>query len=224
MAIVTNGGGPGILCADACEASGLRVPPLDTLTQRALAASLPPEASCGNPVDLIASAGADDYERALGLVLADTGVDAVIAIFVRPLATRAADVARAIASAAETPAAAGKPMLAVFMGADKPPPLAPAGPGVPRFPTPEEAARALGHVVRHARRRRTPPDPPPELAGVDADRAAAIIAQALGAGGGWLEPPSVESLLSSFGLPLARSIVATFPGTQDAQQSSSAAA
>jgi acyl-CoA synthetase (NDP forming) len=73
------------------------------------------------------------------------------------------------------------------------------------FATPEEAARALGHAVRHARRRASPPNPVPELDGLDLDRAAAIVSSALGAGGGWLEPTDVEALLAAFGLPLAPS-------------------
>jgi len=96
-------------------------------------------------------------------------------------------------------------VLAVYLGADRPVPLPAGEPGAPVFATPEEAARALGHAVRHARRRASPPDRPPELDGLDLDRAAAIVSSALGAGGGWLEPADVEGLLSAFGLPLAPS-------------------
>ncbi len=121
IAVVTNAGGPGILCADALAAQGLQVAPLAEGTQRALRDALPVEASVGNPVDMIASASAEDYARVLELVLADPGVDAVVSIFVRPLATRARDVAAAVAATAELPVAAAKPLLAVFLGADHPP-------------------------------------------------------------------------------------------------------
>ena len=205
VGIVTNAGGPGILCADACEARGLRVPGLDAGTRSALASALPAEASVGNPVDLIASASADDYARALRSVTADPGVDSVIAIFVRPLATRAADVDAAIRAAA---AGASKPVLAVFLGPDVP---APAAEGVPSFASVEEAALALSHAVRYARHRAAPPDPPPDLDGVDVDAAAAVIAEGLAAGGGWLAPPAVEALLGAYGLPLAPSRWATTP-------------
>ena len=209
VAIITNGGGPGILCADACDAEGLNVVPLSEHTQRTLRRALPPEASVGNPVDMIASATAADYERTLTAVLTDGAVDSVIVLFVRPLATRAADVARAIDSIAGRAAARDKPVLAVFMGADRPSAHSAATAAVPRFASPEEAARALAHALRHARRRANPPDPPPDLEGLDLDRAAAIVAEALGAGGGWLPPAQVEALLSSFGLPLVASRVAT---------------
>src|SRR5207249_9426484 len=65
VAILTNAGGPAILCADACEASGLVVPPLPQDVREELATFLPPAGSTGNPVDMIASAPADDYHRAL---------------------------------------------------------------------------------------------------------------------------------------------------------------
>src|SRR3954470_4979365 len=204
IAIVTNAGGPSILCADALAAQKLGVEPLTEPTQLALRGALPAEASVGNPVDMIASATAADYARVLELVLADPGVDAVVSLFVRPLATRAPDVAEAVAATAALPIAKGKPLLAVFLGSDRPPPPPPGAPGVPMFATPEEAALALGPAVRHARRRTAPPDPPPDLEGLDLDRGAAIVSSALGAGGGWLEPPDVYGLLRAFGLPLVR--------------------
>jgi acetyl coenzyme A synthetase (ADP forming)-like protein len=212
VAVVTNAGGPGILCADALVAQGLRVEPLADATQRALRDALPREASVGNPVDMIASASGEDYARVLELVLADPGAEAVISLFVRPLATRSADVAAAIESVTARGVARATPVLAVFMGADRPVPPRPGEPGVPMFETPEEAARALGHAVRHARRRAAPHDPPPDLEGLDLDRAAAIVSSALGGGGGWLDPADVGGLLAAFGLPLVRSRQVTSAG------------
>ena len=75
VAIVTNAGGPAILCTDACEAGGLVVEPLGEATRTALAAALPAEASVANPVDMIASASAADYGHALEAVLDDPDVD-----------------------------------------------------------------------------------------------------------------------------------------------------
>jgi acetyl coenzyme A synthetase (ADP forming)-like protein len=201
VAIVTNAGGPGILAADACEANGLRVEPLAETTRRGLAAVLPPHASVANPVDLIASASADDYHRALGAVLADPGVDSVVAVFVR-LATPAAEVAAAIADAAR-----GKPVLAVFLGPDRPQSTG----SVPMFDGVEEAARALGRAAGYARYRAAPPDDAPELDGVDRDGAAAVIAAGLASGGGWLPPAAVERLLRSYGIPTAESRLAATP-------------
>ena len=206
VAILTNAGGPAILCTDACEADGLLVEPLAEATRTSLAAALPAEAAVTNPVDMIASASAADYEHALEVVLDDPDVDAVIAIFVRPLATRAADVVSVIRAVAASRHARGTPVLAVFLGPDAP---ASVEGGVPLFGSVEEAARALGHATRYAQHRSAPPDPPPAMA--EGDEVAAAIADGLAAGGGWMSPAPAEALLRSVGLPVADSRSAATP-------------
>ena len=208
VAIVTNAGGPAILCTDACEADGLLVEPLGQATRTALATALPAEASVTNPVDMIASATAADYERALEVVLDDPEVDAVIAIFVRPLATRAADVVAAIRAVAAARRAHGTPVLAVFLGPDMP---ASVEEGVPLFGSVEEAARSLGHATRYAEHRSAPPDPPAPTPAADGDEVAAVIADGLAQGGGWMSPVAAEALLRSVGLPVAESRSAATP-------------
>jgi acetate---CoA ligase (ADP-forming) len=208
VAIVANAGGLGVQCADACSTAGLSVPPLGEPAQGALAAALPPGAAVANPVDVTAMAGAADYERALAVVLADPGVDAAIVLFARSLATPAADVAAVVdAMAAES---GTQPLLAVFMGADAPRLPADAT-GAPRFAAPEEAVRALRRALAHGRRLAQPPDALGRLEGVDADRAAAIVATGLAAGGGWLDAADVEELLHCYGLRTAPSRMATTP-------------
>jgi acyl-CoA synthetase (NDP forming) len=69
VAIVTNAADPGFLAVDACEAAGLRVSPFGAATRERLAAFLPAEASVGNPVDMVASAGPDEYRRAVEVAL-----------------------------------------------------------------------------------------------------------------------------------------------------------
>ena len=93
VAVLTNAGGPGIMCADACEASGLELPPLPKEIQERLREFLPPEASLGNPVDMIATATGQQYRQAVAALAAWDGIDALIVIFVRPLLIKAEDVA-----------------------------------------------------------------------------------------------------------------------------------
>src|SRR4029453_6136146 len=83
VAIVSNGGGPGILAADACAAVGLEVVEQSTATQDALRAITPPGAGLRNPVDLVASAPAAVYEDAIRIVLGDPDV-AAVGVFVFP--------------------------------------------------------------------------------------------------------------------------------------------
>jgi acyl-CoA synthetase (NDP forming) len=207
VAIVTNAGGPAIACADACAAAGLRVEPLQETTRRTLAAQLPAAAAVTNPVDMLAPAAGADFRRTITTVAADPGVDAIIAIFIPPLPGRRADtVLRAVRAAARR---ATVPVLAVVMAPGTASAATAGGaPDVPVYATPEHAARALGHVARHARNRRRRPPEVGTPTDVDSDAAAAVIAHALGAGPGWLSFEDTASLLGAYRLPLAPARVA----------------
>ncbi|HEX3202867.1 MAG TPA: GNAT family N-acetyltransferase, partial [Actinomycetes bacterium] len=107
VGIVTNAGGPGVLCADACQAAGLQVAELSQALRGRLAEGLPAAASVANPVDMLAAAPAAHYRRTVELVVASGEVDAAIVIFISPLLTEPAEVARAVRAAVE---AAGHPV------------------------------------------------------------------------------------------------------------------
>jgi acyl-CoA synthetase (NDP forming) len=83
VAILTNAGGPAILAADACEAQDLELSVLGDATVTGLRQFLPPAAGVGNPVDMLASATPEQYERATKLLLSDASVDSLLAIFIR---------------------------------------------------------------------------------------------------------------------------------------------
>ena len=197
VAILTNAGGPGIMAADACESAGLELPALDPKTVKGLNAFLPPEASTRNPVDMIASAVADSFEKALRLLVADKNVDAVIVIFVPPLVTGAQDVARAILAGA---AGSKKPVLSCFMGSHGvPESLQSLNEGhIPSYSFPEAAARSLARVVRYGEWRSAPAGVVPALSGVNQDRARAAIASA--EAGAWMPAPLLAELLAAYGI------------------------
>ncbi|HEV8268725.1 MAG TPA: GNAT family N-acetyltransferase [Thermoanaerobaculia bacterium] len=200
VAILTNAGGPAILAADACEANGLEIPTLAEETQKALRLFLPAAAAVSNPVDMIASASGDDYRSALALLLRDPNVDAVIAIFIPPILTKAADVARAIVEGSRE--ASGKPVVANFCGGQgMPPEITP----IPCYVFPESAARALGQVADYAAWRRRPEGIVPALPDIDAEAVKRVVADAISRGGGWLAPAEVNALLSAAGIAVAPS-------------------
>ncbi len=209
VAVLTNAGGPGAMCADACEASGLELPALDQSVVRRLREFLPPEASLGNPVDMIATATAEDYRRAIAAITAWDGIDALIVIFVRPLLIKAEDVADAVARAVEE-LPREIPVQAVFMAPRDRAAMIREG-GVPTYLFPEEGAHALARVAKHADWKRRPSEDPPTFSDVSPDAAAAVIAEALGNGEGWLGPASVTRLLGAYGLPSVESRVAAGP-------------
>ena len=147
VAILSNAGGLGILCADACEAAGLSVPELTLHAVGALEGLLPPEASAGNPVDMIASATAEQYGEALRILLGDPSVHAVIAIFIPPLVTRAEDVAAELMKVASEKKE--KLLLGCFLsvhGIHES--LTEKDTVIPTHAFPESAAKALGSVAR----------------------------------------------------------------------------
>jgi acetyl coenzyme A synthetase (ADP forming)-like protein len=214
VAIVSNGGGPGILASDACEGAGLEVPELSAATQETLRGFVSPDASTANPVDVIASATAATYERAIRAVLADPDVDSVIVIFVPPLVTESDDVARAIVSAATT--AGSKPIVACFLTQANAPEILQARDEerrtIPSFTFPEAAAVALGHAVRHEEWRRRPEGRVPDLAGIDRAHAHEIVMDALAEDDEvWLDPEHAVDLCRAFGIPVAPLVRADTP-------------
>jgi acetyl coenzyme A synthetase (ADP forming)-like protein len=207
VAVVTNAGGLGILCADACEAAGLTLPHPAPETEEALRAVLPAEASAANPVDLLGSATADTYEAALPLVLRDPGVDSVIALFVPPVVARAEDVAAAIARVGEREAA-DKPVLAVVLSAEGTPAALQAASRVTAFPYPESAARTLALAAERADWLRRPLGTEPQVGAVDAASARATVESALAERGRWLGPDEARTVLAAYGIPLVPERVA----------------
>ncbi len=210
VAVLTNAGGLGILCADACEAAGLELPALGDETIAALREILPSEASIANPIDMLGSATEKTYEQVVPLVLADGHVDAVIVLFVPPVMAGADEVAASIGRVVSE-AHPDKPVLAAIV-AEGGVPAGLSEAGVAAFPYPESAARALGLAARRSEWLRRPHGTVPHLEGIDLSRAKLVADGALARGDdGWLTPDEVRALLESFGFPLVPERLAETP-------------
>jgi acetyl coenzyme A synthetase (ADP forming)-like protein len=206
VAVLTNAGGLGILCADACDAAGLELPSLAPETEAALREVLPAEASVANPVDMLGSATEDTYERILPIILTDPGVDAAIVLFVPPVVAGADAVAAAVGRVVAR--TKGKPVLASLIAAAELPTI----PGVTNFAYPESAARALGLAAARAEWLRRPAGSVPSLDGVDASRGRAIVREALAeTDEAWLNPQQARALLESYGVPVVPERLAATP-------------
>jgi acetate---CoA ligase (ADP-forming) len=240
VAILTNAGGPGILAADACESNGLTVPALSEETQASLAELLPSEAGITNPVDMIASADPESYGRALEVLGNADEVDAVFVIFIPAGATATDAVAEALAEAA-TRLPEDVPVVSVLMSQRGVPEALQAA-SLPAFSFPEDAARALGRVARYAQWRAAPLGRVVRPAGIDADRARALVEGALRRprsasgqpligrphvaavtettprGSLWLSTAEAEGVLDSYGITLARSRIVSSPAEAAAAQ------
>jgi acetate---CoA ligase (ADP-forming) len=198
VAILTNAGGLGILCGDACSNAGLELATLSQHTREHIAQLVPDEATVLNPVDIIGSATPAMFAAVTPWVLSDPDVDAMIVLVT---ATAVADPDAVIAAIAGSTKGgeAEKPVLIVVTGGAS----TRAGDGLPCFAYPETAARVLGRIAERAEWLRRPIGRMQEAA-VDRTAAEAIVAEALaGDGEGWLDPDAVERLLGAYGIPTA---------------------
>ncbi len=199
VAVLTNAGGLGILCADACESAGLSLAPLAEETVAALRDVLPQEASIANPVDMLGSAVGSTYESVLPALLRDPGIDSVIALFVPPVVAGAEEVAAAIARSVEQAGVEDKPVLACIISSSGTPPELLSSSRVAAFDYPESAARALGRAAERADWLRRPRGRVPELDGIDHERARRVVEAAADR---WLTSEETRNLLDSYGIGL----------------------
>jgi acetyl coenzyme A synthetase (ADP forming)-like protein len=206
VAIVTNAGGPAILAVDACEAVGLRVAEFAPDLRSALRSFLPASASIANPLDMIASAGSDQYQRAIELVLAAPDVDSLLVIFTPVDETNAEAVLAGIRAGISTARSRGirKPVVACVMstvpGAL---PLRVWNETIPTYAFPENAARAFGKVTAYAAWRKAPSGLFWTFDDLHVDEARAICRNALARGDTWLKDEDVWGVLTAVGFPVA---------------------
>ncbi len=199
LCIVTNAGGPAILAVDAADGHGLQIATLSDKTRAAMRNALPAEASVENPVDMIASAGPDQYERVLDLALADDNVDVAIAIFVPPLMIEPLEVIRRITRVARGRA---KPVYAVLMAEESYYERIPreVENAVPIFRFPDDAVKVAEHTNRYRMWRERPVGSVRTFQ-VDASRARAIVDSKRKSGGGYLSPDDTVGVLHAYGFP-----------------------
>jgi acetyltransferase len=210
LAILTNGGGPGVLAADSAAENGVPLATLSSETVSLLDQKLPPQWSRGNPIDLIGDAPPERFAAATAAALADPGVDALLAMYSPVAVTAPEAAARAVAEAARP---ARKPVLAAWLG-DINPNESRAyleSQGIPNFYTPENAVEAFSFLCAHRRNQaqlfQVPvanegDEPRPDLAA-----AAAIRHRAIAEGRALLTEHEAKALLAAFGLPVPKSII-----------------
>lgn len=210
VGIITNAGGPGILCADACEASGLRVPELTTRTRDTIAAFLPVAASPANPIDLIASATPEQYQQAIEILLAGHEIDALVVIHIPVGISRPEEIKEAIINGVTNGRANGgmdKPVLVCWMAGESvstPTPLVTSTESIPMTAYPETPGRVLGKMAAYAAWRAKPEGIVPDWDDIEPQRARLICQNALAErGAGWLTTTETRRVLEALRLPVA---------------------
>jgi acetyltransferase len=204
LAILTNGGGMGVMATDELMERGGELAVLDPGTLKALDAFLPAAWSHGNPVDIIGDADGARYRKALETLLADRNLDAVLALYCPTGVSNPTDTAAAVAAIAQRRGHA--PLLASWVGGEAVTAarrtLSEAR--VPSFDTPEQAVRAFMYLADYRRSQDMLMQTPPSLpAGFSPDtaRARAIVAAALEQGREWLTEIESKDLLAAYAVP-----------------------
>jgi acetyltransferase len=213
VVIVTNGGGPGILAADACEQQGLVVPEFSSEVKRLLRHATTREIRIGNPLDLTAGATGQEFEGVLKVLANDSGNDAVITIFIPPIVVDPKTIDEAIGRVALLFQRHRKPFLACFMGErGSRVKLGSNGRFVPCYPFPEDAVSALAKAVEYSVWLKKPKGSIPRVQGLKRDRARKLIEVAMSRSAQrpfWLSAEDIALLLNCYGIRFAETLMAS---------------
>ena len=213
LAIVTNGGGPGVMAADRAADLGLTMATLSDATIEVLNRHLPPNWPHGNPVDIIGDAQADRYHYAVKACLEDQNVDGVLAILTPQAMTKPLESAQALIALSNT---YSKPLLTCWMGETQ---VAAAREAFaqahkPHFRTPEPAVEVFSHLSAYYRNQKLliqVPGPSSHHVEPDVESARLIIEGAIQEHRKVLTEMESKALLSAFNIPVAKTMVAHSP-------------
>ena len=213
LAILTNGGGPGVIATDALIENGGQLAELSDDTMRKLNELLPGTWSRGNPVDMIGDAEPHVYVRALGILVDDPGVDAILVLNAPSAIAPPEPAARAIVDLVRQ---SDVPILTSWLGGEA------AGRArrifadaeIPTYDTPENAVRAFMHMVRYRRNQeiltQVPPSAPTDFTPMPG-AARSVIEKALVEGRELLTEPEAKQMLAAYGIPVVPTRVAADP-------------
>ena len=214
LAILTNGGGVGVLAVDRLIDLGGGVAELAAETKARLEFILPSTWSKSDPVDIVGDADAARYIAALHALLADKQNDAVLVLNVPTALASPTATAAAVAENVRryrTTVLRPKPVLAVWIGADAAAASRFTAAEVPQYATEADAVRGFMHLVRYTQVRdalmETPPSLPERFV-PDVAAARRVIEQTLRDGGRWLDPISAAKVLTAYAIPVVPALLA----------------
>ena len=210
LIILTNGGGPGVMAADALNLAGETLAVLSDDTRRKLDAILPATWSKANPIDIIGDAPVERYSKALSTVLGDGGSDAVLFIHAPTAIVGSEDIAR---ECAPLIAASPRNLLACWLGGQG---VSAARQvfnkaGIPTYQTPEEAVRAFLHLLAYRRNQELlleVPSSQPLDCLVDVAQVKKTVENALRNRRSLLNEAEAKSVLAAYGIPVVETRVA----------------
>ena len=205
LAILTNGGGIGILATDALIDQGGRLAELSEETIAELDKVLPSTWSHANPVDIIGDATGRRYADALSVLNKDPGVDGILALNCPTAVTSSEEAAKAVVARVSSRRQPALLTSWVGDGAAKKARDLFAQHRVPTYDTPEQAVRAFMYLVRYRRNQdllmQTPPSIPVDFQ-PETKKARRIIAGVIDAGRQWLTEYEAKQVMSAYGIPV----------------------
>ncbi|MGE5169860.1 MAG: bifunctional acetate--CoA ligase family protein/GNAT family N-acetyltransferase [Rudaea sp.] len=210
LAIVTNGGGPGVMATDALVLGRGLLAPLSPRSVARLDAALPPTWSHGNPVDIGGDAPVERYVEAMSILLDDPQCDALLFLHSPTAIVPSAAIAAAIVPVVK---GAAKPVFGCWLGGDAVREAREifARAGIPEYDTPESAVRAFLQAVEYRRNQDLLMQAPPATAtGFTPDRDVArdAVRGTLDAGGRVLSEADSKTVLSAYGIPVVETRIA----------------
>ena len=215
LSIVTNGGGAGVLAADAAAVAGVELASLSDPLRSALDAVLPAQWSHANPIDIIGDAPVERYVLTLKALLADPSSGSLLFMHAPTAIVPSEQIAVALAPLLQ--AAPGR-VLSCWLGgpAVQQARAAFQAAGIPGYDTPEDAVRAFAHLQTYQRNQALLMEAPPAHgapAVLDMAAVRVIIDTVLAQGREWLSEPEAKALLAACGVPVAavRVVRATAP-------------
>lgn len=223
LVIVTNGGGPGIIAADAASSNGLEVAEISEDAKAKIKPLLKRDINLNNPIDTTAGAAAQEYEGILKVLAADKDTDAVLAIFAPPIVVETKDMEDALQRVAPFFWRYKKPLLGCFIGQKGlSSQLGTHGHYIPLYTFPEEAILSLKRAAEYAEIRRKPRGKIPAITGIQKAKARRFIDEIVINGKDetfWLSEEQIATLLSYFGIYQAE---IAFAGTASEAKSTAA--
>jgi len=215
LAILTNGGGIGVLAVDRLVELGGIPAAITSATREKLDGVLPSTWSGSNPVDIVGDADPARYAAALEVLLADASNDAILVMNVQTAIASADDIAATVTDVVgkyrQQHRGFAKPVLAVWVGADQKIGDLLSGAGIPNYPTEDDAVRGFMHLVQHREVVATLAQVPPAMPSVfipDIDAARQIVSAALADGRQWLDPVEIKRLLEAYEIAMVETFAA----------------
>ncbi len=214
LAILTNGGGIGVLATDAVIDEGARLAELPPETVKQLSGVLPATWSHGNPVDIVGDAPGSRYADALRVLCGEHEADAILVLNCPTAVASSLDAARAVVEVLDD--AGCRNVLTSWVGDS----TAEAARRlftehhVPTYDTPEQAVRAFMYMVDYRRNQETLMETPPSIPedfSPDVDRARSVIREALQDGREWLMEHEAKTVLEAYGIPTSTTRLAETP-------------